>query len=140
MSDPARSPYEPSGLTAVRPYLIVGDANAAIDFYVRAFEATELERYSKPDGGIAHAKLQIGDTILEVGEHPSALDREADELPRVGLRLYVTDVDETYARAVSSGATGDPPSNRLPGTRSATVRDSFGLTWWLAMPTEEPTR
>jgi PhnB protein len=136
MSDESRSPFEPVGLRAVRPYLIVGDANAAIAFYVDTFEATEIERYSKPGGGVAHAKLQIGDTILEIGEHPDATSREAEQLPRVGLRLYVTDVDETYARAVAADATGDPPSNRLPGVRSATVRDGFGLTWWLATPTE----
>ena len=136
MTESPRSLYEPVGLRAVRPYLIVDDAHAAIAFYTDAFEATEVERHTKPDGGVGHAKLQIGDTLLEIGEHPAAKDRESEALPRVGLRLYVTDVDNTYARAIAAGATGDPPSSRLQGTRSATVRDAFGLTWWLAMPVE----
>jgi PhnB protein len=135
MPESTRSPYEPVGLQAVRPYLIVGDANAAIEFYVNAFEAMEVERHSKPDGGVGHAKLQMGETILEIGEHPNASERGAEALPRIGLRLYVTDVDATYARALALGAVGDPPTDRLAGTRSATVRDAFGLTWWLAMPT-----
>ena len=136
MSESARSPYEPVGLRAVRPYLIVSDANEAIEFYVTAFEATEVERHTKPDGGVGHAKLQIGDTLLEIGEHPDAKGRDAEALPRIGLRLYVTDVDETYGRAVAAGAAGDPPVNRLQATRSATVRDPFGITWWLAAPTD----
>jgi PhnB protein len=133
MSDSVKSPHQASGLQAVRPYLIVGDAAAAIEFYRRAFAAQEIERHSTPSGAIAHAKLQLGETILELGEHPSAAGRGPEALPRVGLRLYVTDVDATYARAVAAGARGEPPSDRpQQGVRGATVHDPFGLTWWLA--------
>ena len=128
------SEYEPLGLEAVHPYLIVGDAAAVIAFYTDVFGAAVLERHTTPAGGVGHAKLRIGDSIVELGEHPSAVDRAAEALPRVGLRLYVTDVDATFARATAAGATGDPPSERPPGTRGATVHDPYGLTWWLAMP------
>jgi len=128
-----RSKYESAALRAVRPYLIVGDANAAIGFYGRAFDAKELERFTTPSGGVAHAKIQIGETIVELGEHPSAAERAVERLPRIGLRLYVADVDATYARAIAEGATGDPPSDRPEqGARGASVYDPFGLTWWLA--------
>ena len=136
MVEAAQSEYEPAGLRAVRPYLIVGDADKAIDFYRRVFDATELERHTTPAGGVGHTKLRVGETILEMGEHPDAAGRDAERLPRVGLRLYVADVDETYARALAAGATGDAPSNRLKGTRAATVYDPFGLTWWLAATIE----
>jgi PhnB protein len=113
--------------------LIVGDAKAAIEFYVRVFEAEELERHTMPSGGIGHAKLRFGETIFELGEHPAAVGRVGEPLPRVGLRLYVADVDVTYARAVAAGATGEAPTDRPhQGTRGATVYDPFGLTWWLA--------
>jgi PhnB protein len=131
-----RSDYEEVGLRAVRPYLIVDDADAAIDFYQRAFDAIELERHHTPSGGIGHAKVRISDTIIELGEHPDASNRAHEQTPRIGLRLYVTDTDRTYAAAIAAGANGDPPSNRLPGTRSATVHDPFGLTWWLATTLE----
>jgi PhnB protein len=131
MAEAPKSQYEPVGLRAVRPYLIVGNADEAIDFYRRVFEASELERHSTPAGGVAHAKLQIGETIVEIGEHPGAKGQKADRLPRVGLRLYVTDVDETYERALAAGAIGDAPSDRLQGSRAASVYDPFGLTWWL---------
>ena len=94
-----RSEYEGADLRALRPYLIVSDAAAAMDFYRRVFEATELERHTTPVGGIGHAKLRIGETIIEMGEHPSADGRVAEPVPRVGLRLYVADVDETFARS-----------------------------------------
>ena len=112
-------------------YLIVSNADEAIDFYRHVFAASELERHTTPRGGVAHAKLQIGETVIEMGEHPDANGREPDRLPRIGLRLYVTDVDETYERALDAGATGDAPSNRLQGSRTASVYDPYGLTWWL---------
>ena len=133
MPDKKLSEYESFDHPAVRPYLIVGDAAAAIEFYCRVFAAEEIERHTTPRGGIGHAKLRLGETIVELGEHPDAVGRDAERLPRVGLRLYLPDVDATYARAISAGATGDPPSD-LPqqGVRGATVHDPFGLTWWLA--------
>ena len=136
MAESPKSEYEGVGLRAVRPYLIVGDADAAIDFYRRVFEATELERHTTPAGGVGHAKLRVGETIIEIGEHPDARGRAADRLPRVGLRLYVADVDQTYARALAAGATGDAPSDRPQGSRAASVYDPFGLTWWLAATIE----
>ena len=133
MRERTRSQYEGVRLRAVRPYLIVGDANAAIDFYSRVFDTKELERHTTPTGGVGHAKLQIGETIIELGEHPDAAGRGAERPPRVGLRVYVADVDDTYARAVSKGAAGEPPADRpQQGVRGASVYDPFGLTWWLA--------
>lgn len=135
MSSEPVSKYETKDLRAVRPYLIVSDAKSAIEFYRDAFEAHELERHTMPSGGIAHAKIQIGESIIEMGEHPSAASRAIDRLPRIGLRLYVADVDVTYARAIAAGATGDEPSDRpQQGVRGASVYDPFGLTWWLATP------
>jgi PhnB protein len=116
----------------VRPYLIVGDANEAIAFYARAFGGTEVERHGTPDGEIGHAKIRIGDTLLEMGEHVSAHGRVPVSIPAVGLRLYVPDVDATYRRAIDAGATGTEPTERPPGTRAAVIFDPFGLTWWLA--------
>jgi uncharacterized glyoxalase superfamily protein PhnB len=108
-----------------------------MDFYRDAFDAIVIERIETPAGSVAHAKIGIGVAIIELGEHPSARDRDTEQLPRVGLRPYAKDVDETYERSVRLGAIGDPPSNRLQGTRAATVHDPFGLTWWLASTLDE---
>ncbi|MCU1504481.1 MAG: glyoxalase [Ilumatobacteraceae bacterium] len=131
VADSQESSYEAFDLRAARPYLIVGDAAAAIDFYAAVFGAEELERHTTAAGGVGHAKFRIGETIVEIGEHQSAMSRAIEALPRVGLRLYVGNVAETFAAAITNGATGEPPSERLPGTRSATIYDPFGLTWWL---------
>jgi PhnB protein len=93
------SDYEGVDLRTARPYLIVSDADAAIGFFRQAIEATELERHTTPSGGVGHAKLRIADIIIELGEHPSVSGRDADAIPRVGLRHYVADVDETLARS-----------------------------------------
>lgn len=133
MPDEVKSQYESFDARAVRPYLVVEDAAAAIAFYGRVFAAEEIERHTTPSGGVGHAKLRLGESILELGEHPDAAGRAAERLPRVGLRLYVPDIDATYARAIAAGATGEPPSDRpQQGVRGATVHDPFGLTWWLA--------
>jgi PhnB protein len=126
------SEFEGANLHTVRPYLIVGDASDAIAYYARVFDGEELERHTTPEGGVAHVKVRIGDTILEMGEHTSARGRQAPPIPTIGLRLYVPDVDATYRRAMAAGATGTEPTERPPGTRSATIHDPFGLTWWLA--------
>jgi len=134
MAATPRSAHEGPGLHTVRPYLIVSDAAAAIDFYREAFGAVELERHTTPAGRVGHAKIRVGDAIIEMGEHPSAEGREAATIPGIALRHHVTDVDATFERAIAAGATGDAPSERPPGTRAASVYDPFGLTWWLAAP------
>lgn len=68
-------------------------------------------------------------------EHPDALDREPEPLPRVGLHLYVADIDETSSKALAAGATnGEGPGDRPYGSRAAAVYDPSGLTWRLATP------
>jgi PhnB protein len=121
------------GLQAVRPYLTVSSAD------VRRLVPPRLpgdEPSATTPSGHRSREARIGDSIIEIGEHPDASGRSAERLPRVGLRLYVADVDETYARALAAGATGDAPSNRLQGSRAASAYDPFGLTWWLAATIE----
>ncbi len=76
------SEFQGVGLNTVRPYLVVGDASAAIGFYSQVFDAVELERHVTPAGGVGHAKIRIGDAIIEIGEHPSAVGRVGLQLPR----------------------------------------------------------
>ena len=115
MAEGPDSDYEGVGLQAVRPYLIVSNADDAIDFYRRIIAASELERHTTPTGEVAHAKLQIGETIIEIGEHPDASNRDVERLPRVGLRLYVTDVDDTYSCAWLRARPGMLPRTACKG-------------------------
>lgn len=68
--------HVPEGYHTATPYLIMDDASRAIDFYKRAFGATELLRYDAPGGKIGHAEVKIGDSIIML----------ADEYPDMGYR------------------------------------------------------
>src|SRR3546814_14836502 len=54
-------------------YLRARDADAAIVFYKRAFEATERFRLVEPGGRISHAELHLGPAVLMVSaEFPAS--------------------------------------------------------------------
>ena len=52
------------------PVLVVADADAAVDFYLKAFGAQEVIRIPGPGGKTAHGQVRIGDTILFVALQP----------------------------------------------------------------------
>jgi len=54
----------PEGYHSITPYLGIQKAAEAIEFYKKAFGATEVMRLSMPDGGIGHAELRIGDQVV----------------------------------------------------------------------------
>ncbi|HEX2715026.1 MAG TPA: VOC family protein [Candidatus Acidoferrales bacterium] len=120
--------FIPQGLRSVTPYLHPRRAGEVIEFLKRAFGAEELARYQSPEGAILHAKVRIGDSILEMGEAHGPYQ----PMP-CGLHLYVPDTDALYARAISAGATSiEAPINKPYGDRSAGVTDPFGNQWFIA--------
>ncbi len=54
----------PDGYHSVTPYLSIKRAAEAIEFYKRAFSATELFRLVAPSGEIGHAEIKIGDPSI----------------------------------------------------------------------------
>ena len=133
----------PDGFHAVTPYLTVKDAGQAIDFYKRAFGARERVRMPMPDGKVAHAELQIGDSIIMLGEecpeHGSVSPQTLEGSP-VGLALYVDSVDNTFKRAVEAGASAkEAPEDKFWGDRAGSVTDPFGHKWMLLTHVEDVT-
>jgi PhnB protein len=130
----------PEGYHSLSPYLAVDDAEKAIDFYKRAFGATERYRFSMPDGRVGHAELQIGDSFLMLSDpFEEATSKPPKELggTSFGIFLYVEDVDETVQRAVDSGATLDQPvEDMFWGDRYGKVTDPFGHQWLMATHVE----
>ncbi len=53
------------------PYITVNDGAAAVDFYVRAFGATEVIRLAEPGGRIGHAELSIGNAGIMLSDRVS---------------------------------------------------------------------
>jgi PhnB protein len=130
MTTPTR--YIPEGLGNVTPYVFVRDSAAAIKFYKRVFDAIEVYVHPGPDGRIMHAKLRIGDSMMELGEHSETSETGPDQLPPVAMHLYVADVDDVVAKARSAGADCQPPENQFYGDREASVKDPFGIQWFVA--------
>ncbi|MCA9612413.1 MAG: VOC family protein [Sandaracinus sp.] len=124
-------------------YLRVRDAAAALEFYARAFGATEKFRLTEPGGRVGHAELLFGDFVVMLSE-------EYPELGLVGpatlggntssVHLHVDDCDAWAERAIAAGATlVRGPADQFYGERSATVRDPFGHEWMLGHEIEAVT-
>lgn len=130
---PAKINPIPEGYRTVTPYLIIRDAARAIEFYVKAFGAKEVMRMPLPDGKLAHAEIQIGDSmIMMADENPEWGARSPQALngTPVGIFLYVPDVDATFKRAEDAGATPTmPPSDMFWGDRYGKLKDPFGHEW-----------
>ena len=102
----------PEGYHSVTPYLAVDGAAAAIEFYKKAFGATEVMRMPAPGGKVGHAEIEIGGSrIMLADEHPEMGFRSPRALggSPVGLHLYVADVDAVATQAVAARARELPP-------------------------------
>ncbi len=131
----------PEGYSNVTPYLTVDDGKAAIEFYKRAFGATELGRMETPDGKVAHAALQIGSSAIMLSDQfPQSSCKTPKELggTATGVFVYVEDVDEVFRQALDAGATARmQPEDQFWGDRMGTLVDPFGHRWSLATHIED---
>src|SRR5947209_6017351 len=131
----------PDGYTTVTPYLYIRGAAGAIDFYKRAFGATELFRVPGPQGKVMHAEIKIGNSyIMLADEFPEMGARSPQTLGGVSssIMLYVPDVDTRFAQAVNAGAKVQRPvKDQFYGDRSGTVEDPFGHVWTIGTHTED---
>ena len=131
----------PDGYHSVTPYLSIKGAAQAIEFYKRAFSATELFRLVAPSGEIGHAEIKIGDSPIMLADpceegpfrNPQSLGGSS-----VGLHVYVEDVDTLFVQAVDAGAKAVRPlQDQFYGDRTGTVEYPFGHVWFLATHKED---
>ena len=126
----------PDGMHALTPHLVCDGAAAAIDFYVKAFNAVELARLAGPDGKLMHGMVRIGDSpLMLVDAMPGwgVLDPKGLNGSPVIIHLYVEDVDAAIAQAAAAGATVTmPPADMFWGDRYGQLTDPFGHKWSLA--------
>jgi uncharacterized glyoxalase superfamily protein PhnB len=122
----------PEGYHSIQPYLISRDVDKIIEFTKRAFGAEERMRMEGPDGGIAHAEVKIGDSIVMMGGGPGQQSQPATVL------LYTEGVDDVYKKALAAGGTSErEPEDQFYGDRTAGVKDPAGNTWWIHTNVEE---
>jgi PhnB protein len=112
-----------------------------LDFYKKAFGATETVRLPGPGGKVGHAEIKIGDGMVML----------ADESPEMGhnsplavggtpvtLMFYVENVDAQFAKALAAGATVKHAlKDQFYGDRSGTLTDPSGHIWTIATHTED---
>ncbi len=125
------------------PHLVCAGAAEAIEFYKRAFNATELSRLPGQNGRLMHAMIRIGDsTVMLVDEMPEwgALGPQSLKGTPVAIHLYVEDVDAVAAQAVRAGAkTTMPVSDMFWGDRYGQIEDPFGHRWSIATHVRDVT-
>lgn len=130
----------PEGYEGVTPYLICKNAEAAIDFYTRAFGAVELFRIGSP-GMVGHAEMKVGNAIFMMAdEHPDMGIHSPETIggSPVHLMIYVEDVDAFCQKAVAEGlAVLRPIENQFYGDRSGQFKDPFGHVWSFATHVED---
>ena len=117
--------------------LTVRIAAAAIDFYERAFDATERSRVTTPTGQIVAQMALDGHEFFVVDENPEAFNLSPETLAGTSVRmnLIVDDPDEATARAIAGGATEVFPVDDQPyGLRQGRVADPFGHHWLIGKP------
>jgi PhnB protein len=130
----------PADYAGVTSYLIVRGAARAIDFYQRAFGATELFRLPMGER-IGHAEIRIGGGVVMLADEMPEMGHKSPQTlggTPVSLLFYVPDVDATFARALGAGGTSVKPlQNQFYGDRSGTLTDPFGHVWTVATHVED---
>jgi PhnB protein len=84
----------PEGFHSVTPYLIIKNADAAIKFYKKAFNAKEAFRISRPDGKVGHADIVIGDSHIMLCEEILSMNAKGpDTLGGSSVTLHSRRID-----------------------------------------------
>jgi PhnB protein len=142
----------PQGMSAVppdvqtlTPRLTVHDAEKAIDFYCRIFDADELFRSTPTDSGdILHADLLIGNSRLQITQEKSLGNHNPSPKSLKGtsfiMVIYVENVEHVHQRAIESGATSlYAPKDQIWGDRYSIIEDPFGYQWGLSSRIQDPS-
>jgi PhnB protein len=133
----------PDSYRRVTPCLIVHGGEKALKCNAEVFEATERMRFPNPDGTVAHAEIEIGDSVLIVEEESRELGTSAPPIDGLAgslafLYVYVEDVDDVVARAAKLGAQRRrPPQDQFYGDRDGYIIDRFGHGWTIATDVED---
>jgi PhnB protein len=131
----------PEGYHTATPYLYIKGAASAIDFYKKAFGATELFRMAGPDDKVGHAEIKIGDSPIMMADENAdmgALSPQTIGGTPMSIMLYVEDVDAVFNQAVAAGAEQlRPVADQFYGDRTGGLKDPFGFQWWIATHVED---
>ncbi len=126
----------PEDMHSITPHIVCKNAVEAIDFYVKAFGATDAGKMLAPNGMLIHGMIRIGDSAVMLAEEnlewkmpgPQTLNGSP-----VTLHMYVQDADVAFKRAVEAGCIGVmEPADMFWGDRYGVVKDPYGHSWSIA--------
>lgn len=123
----------PPGHRTITPHLWVRNANRALTFMQKGFDAKTVHQLTRPDGAILYLEVKIGGSMLLVR-------RAADDALSMPAMLYLdaADTDAAYQRGIAAGATSIlEPTALYDGYRHAGLRDGEGNLWWIATRLEQ---
>ena len=121
----------PDGYHTITPYLSVDGAAKLIEFLKQAFDAASKEM-RRPDGKIADAEVQIGDSKVMVADAPEP----SKSMPGV-IYMYVEDVDTVYRTIAAGGTSISEPTTQFYGDCHGGVKDPVGNMWGIATHVED---
>jgi len=130
-------PDRPQSTTTIAPNLSVRNGPRAVDFYKRAFGATELSRITNPDGELVAEMSIDGARFFVADEAPEHKNFSPESLSgsTVRIDLLVADPDAVHRRALAAGATEVfPVADQRFGYRMGRVVDPFGHHWLIGKP------
>ncbi|MCO6391067.1 VOC family protein [Aliihoeflea aestuarii] len=121
----------------VVPHLSSKDANAAIEFYKRAFGAEESgERMLMDDGKrVMHCELKINGGTLMIADAMPEYGYPWVEPQGVTLNIITDDARSVWDRAVAAGCEVTMPLEvAFWGDLYGNLKDPFGHTWAFVGP------
>jgi PhnB protein len=132
------------GAHTLNAYINIKGCSEAIEFYKKAFGATERYRLLMPGGKIAHAEIEIeGSLLMMADENPDWGTKSPQTLGGnpMTFGLYVTDVDTSFKKAIAAGATTIMPvKDEFYGDRVGQVMDPFGYKWMITTHIEDVSK
>lgn len=120
-------------MPTIAPWLSVRNGSEALEYYRAAFGAVELERLDDEGGGVAVARLSVGDADFWI-QTDAASSPDPVRANSVRMILTVDDPDAVFASAVSAGATVIAPITEGHGWRVGRVLDPHGHQWEIGRP------
>jgi PhnB protein len=121
--------------TFFAPELYIRNGATDVDFYLEAFGAVELRRFSNDDGTIHVSELSINGALFHLHEVMTRRDQFSPEKHNgttVLIGLFVDDVDDVMSKAVAAGAKITKPAESYEyGYRQGQIVDPFGHHWMI---------
>ena len=136
----------PDGCEGIITHLVVDNATAAIDYYVKALGAKELMRAPTPDGSkLMHAELQVGSSRIYLSDDFPEFGGKSRTPKALGgatvtIHQYVADADAAIKRMSDAGGTVTmPAADMFWGDRYGKVTDPYGHEWGFATHIKDVT-